>query len=79
MKKKSFVQSLIFRFADNTYMTSEHVGTHMDAPYHMWEAGWKVGTWSVTILNKNRMSDINFHIHNSRKFYHSVSTLNLQL
>ncbi len=43
MKNKSFVQSLFFRFADNTYMASEHAGTHMDARYHMWEEGWKVG------------------------------------
>lgn len=29
--------------ADNTYKASEHAGTHMDAPYHMYEEGWKLG------------------------------------
>lgn len=29
-------------YADNTYVSSEHTGTHMDAPYHMFEKGWKI-------------------------------------
>jgi kynurenine formamidase len=43
MKNKSFVKSFNFRYADNTYEASEHVGTHIDAPFHMVEDGWKVG------------------------------------
>ena len=37
------VEFLNFRYADNTYEASEHVGTHLDAPFHMSEVGWKVG------------------------------------
>jgi kynurenine formamidase len=43
MKYKPYAKSFIFRFADNTYEASEHVGTHIDAPFHMVEDGWKVG------------------------------------
>jgi len=34
---------LNIRFATNTFETAEHVGTHMDAPFHFGEDGWKVG------------------------------------
>lgn len=30
-------------YATNTYEASEHVGTHVDAPYHFSEDGWKIG------------------------------------
>jgi len=30
-------------YAANTYEASEHVGTHLDAPFHFSEFGWKVG------------------------------------
>jgi kynurenine formamidase len=43
MKNKLVVKSLNFRYADNVYEASEHVGTHIDAPFHMVEDGWKVG------------------------------------
>jgi kynurenine formamidase len=43
MKNKTFAEFFNFRFADNTYNASEHVGTHIDAPFHMVEDGWKVG------------------------------------
>ena len=43
MKNKTFVKSFNYRYASNTYESSEHVGTHIDAPFHMVEDGWKVG------------------------------------
>jgi kynurenine formamidase len=43
MKNKPFVKSFNYRYADNTYISSEHAGTHLDAPFHMVEDGWKVG------------------------------------
>lgn len=30
-------------FAVNTFKTAEHVGTHVDAPFHFDENGWKLG------------------------------------
>ncbi|XP_069687443.1 kynurenine formamidase-like [Periplaneta americana] len=29
-------------FARNTFITTEHIGTHVDAPYHFSENGWKI-------------------------------------
>jgi hypothetical protein len=40
---KEFFYSLNFRYAANTYEASEHVGTHIDAPFHFYEEGWKIG------------------------------------
>ena len=31
-----------FFYSTNTFITSEHMGTHMDAPYHFSTTGWKV-------------------------------------
>ena len=31
MKNKYFVKSFNYKYADNTYEQSEHVGTHIDA------------------------------------------------
>jgi len=42
IKYKSVVQSFNYRYADNTYKSSKHVGTRIDAPFHMIEDGWKV-------------------------------------
>ncbi|VEN56176.1 unnamed protein product [Callosobruchus maculatus] len=30
-------------YAMNDFCIGEHVGTHLDAPYHFYESGWKVG------------------------------------
>jgi len=43
MKNNTFLKSFNYRYADNVYESSEHVGTHIDAPFHMVEDGWKVG------------------------------------
>lgn len=29
-------------YSTNTFITSEHMGTHIDAPYHFFVTGWKV-------------------------------------
>ena len=29
--------------AYNSFETGEHVGTHLDAPYHFSKTGWKLG------------------------------------
>ena len=34
---------LYYRFAYNVFETGEHVGTHVDAPYHFKKDGWKLG------------------------------------
>ncbi|CAF2963272.1 unnamed protein product [Rotaria sp. Silwood2] len=31
-----------FFYSSNTFITSEHMGTHIDAPYHFSSTGWKV-------------------------------------
>lgn len=31
-----------FFYSTNTFITSEHMGTHIDAPYHFSTTGWKV-------------------------------------
>ncbi len=31
-----------FFYSTNTFITSEHMGTHLDAPYHFSPTGWKV-------------------------------------
>jgi kynurenine formamidase len=31
-----------FFYTTNTFITSEHMGTHIDAPYHFSPTGWKV-------------------------------------
>lgn len=33
----------ILRYAMNEFCAAEHGGTHLDAPYHFYEHGWKVG------------------------------------
>jgi kynurenine formamidase len=33
---------LAYFYATNTFTTSEHTGTHIDAPYHFSSTGWKV-------------------------------------
>ena len=30
------------RVASNNIETAEHMGTHMDAPYHFYEQGWTI-------------------------------------
>ncbi|PSN48063.1 hypothetical protein C0J52_03430 [Blattella germanica] len=37
------VYGIIPWFAVNTFKTAEHVGTHVDAPFHFDENGWKLG------------------------------------
>jgi Predicted metal-dependent hydrolase len=32
-----------FRFAYNDFESGEHIGTHVDAPYHIVESSWKLG------------------------------------
>jgi len=43
IKTKPSVKSFNYRYASNEYESSEHAGTHLDAPFHMVEDGWKVG------------------------------------
>ncbi|CAF4106795.1 unnamed protein product [Rotaria socialis] len=31
-----------FFYSSNSFITSEHIGTHIDAPYHFYLTGWKV-------------------------------------
>src|SRR5689334_15715218 len=31
-----------FFYSTNVFITSEHMGTHIDAPYHFYQTGWKV-------------------------------------
>ncbi|KAF5288323.1 hypothetical protein FQR65_LT12057 [Abscondita terminalis] len=40
---KSMFFSILNRFATNDFKSSEHGGTHLDAPYHFVKTGWKVG------------------------------------
>ncbi|PSN48062.1 hypothetical protein C0J52_03431 [Blattella germanica] len=37
-------------YAANEFMTAEHCGTHLDAPYHFFREGWKVGDIPVSKL-----------------------------
>ncbi|XP_069687445.1 kynurenine formamidase-like [Periplaneta americana] len=56
-------------FAVNTFETAEHVGTHIDAPFHFNETGWKLGNIPEDrFFTKAVLIDVSAEVGDNRDF-----------
>jgi kynurenine formamidase len=59
-----------FFYSSNTFITSEHMGTHIDAPYHFSQTGWKVDEIPLKhlISIQARIIDVSKQCQNDRNY-----------
>ncbi|XP_018568140.1 uncharacterized protein LOC108908558 [Anoplophora glabripennis] len=63
-------------YAGGEFRSGEHVGTHMDAPYHFYKYGWKVGNIPVErLIAKGALLDL----HNETNSNGETGNINLEV
>lgn len=66
-----------FFYSTNAFTTSEHMGTHLDAPYHFYTEGWKVDEIPLErlIAVPTRIIDVSKQCKNNRNYLITIEDL----